>query len=308
MTRFSPDGALPAQARGAALALGNFDGVHLGHQAVLASARRAGAAIGAHLAAAVFEPHPRRVFQPDAPPFRLQSPAQRARALHAAGAVHVLEIRFDRALAQFTDSDFAREILAKRLGARHVSVGSDFRFGNKRMGDVASLTSLGASLGFSVDPVGEVAEAGARISSTAIRTAIAAGDMAAAAHMLTRPWAIEGVVARGFARGRGLGFPTANVALGDYLRPRLGVYAVRADLGDGVWRPGVASVGINPTVGALPEPVLEAHLFDFDADLYGRAIEVQLIAFLRAEQKFDGLDALKHQMAQDSEQARALLS
>ena len=168
------------------------------------------------------------------------------------------------------------------------------------------MTRLGDELGFSVEAVAPVG-GDDKVSSTGIREAIARGDMAAASEMLTRPWAIEGEVLTGFQRGRTLGFPTANVALGDYVRPRLGVYAVRVDVGDGVMLPGVASVGVNPTVGALPEPLLEAHLLDFSGDLYGRTIEVEMIAFLRDEAHFDSLGELKRQMTQDAINARRAL-
>lgn len=299
----APFSAIPDDARGTAIALGNFDGVHLGHQAVLSDAR----AHGARLGVATFRPHPRRFFQPDAPPFRLQSAGQRARALKALGVDEVFEIGFDAALARSTDEEFAQAVLHDALGARHVSVGADFHFGRKRMGDVETLKSFGRKLGFGVGVVAPVGEAGARYSSTAIRTAIAAGDMETAAAQLSRPWAIEGEVQRGFQRGRGFGFATANVALCDYQRPRLGIYAVRVRLGE-EWRDGVASVGVNPTVGALPDPVLEAHLFDFDAELYGQTIEVALIAFLRDEAHFADVDVLKAQMAKDLEAAKAALA
>ena len=299
---------VPDDARGAALALGNFDGVHLGHQAVLASARTAADALSAPVGVSVFEPHPRRVFHPDAAPFRLQSSAQRARALDAVGIDHLYEIAFTIELAQLSDEAFARDVLQRRLGARHVSVGADFRFGRARMGDVNALMHFGARMGFSTDAVTPVSSGGEKFSSTSIRGAIANGDMATAARLLTRPWAIEGEVQQGFQRGRTIGVPTANVGLRGYVRPKFGVYAVRVDIGDRVWRPGVASVGVNPTVGALPAPLLEAHVFDFDGDLYGRVVEVQMIAFLRAEAKFESMDAMARQIEADSAQARTLLS
>jgi riboflavin kinase/FMN adenylyltransferase len=297
---------IPNDARGAAIALGNFDGVHLGHQAVIASARAVAEARDVALGAAVFEPHPRRFFAPDAPPFRLQTNAQRARALAVCGVREVFEIGFDAAMAQSSDRIFAERVLAQTLGASHVSIGADFRFGKGRSGDAASLAAFGREFGFTVEAVAPVGD-GEKISSTSIRTAIAAGEMKSAASMLGRPWAIEGEVVRGFQRGADFGFPTANIALGDYVRPRLGIYAVRVDLGDGVLLPGAASVGVNPTVGALPEPVLEAHLFDFSGDLYGRTIEVELIDFLRAEAKFEDTAALKRQMTQDVIDARRAL-
>lgn len=309
MNEPTPHNAIPDDARGAAIALGNFDGVHLGHQAVIASARDVAHERCIPCGAAVFEPHPRRYFQPDAPPFRLQSNTQRARALGEFGVSDVFELGFDAAMAQTSDHDFAERVLRGALGAMHVSVGADFRFGRGRGGDVASLTRLGESFGFTVAGVAPVAyEDGEKVSSSAIRAAIAAGDMARAAALLTRPWAIEGVVQKGFQRGAGFGFPTANVALGDYVRPRLGIYAARIDLGDGVLLPGVASVGVNPTVGALPAPLLEAHLFDFSGDLYGKSIEVELAAFLRDEAKFDDTNALRRQMTQDVIDARAALA
>lgn len=308
MRTLGPDASIPTDARGAAIALGNFDGVHLGHQAVIASARRAAEAHGAALGAALFEPHPRRFFQPDAAPFRLQSQKQRARALAEQGVREVFEIGFDQALSQSSDRDFAEHVLKDILGASHVSVGADFRFGRGRMGDAAALEQLGREFGFTVEAVAPVTTGGAPVSSSSIRAAIAAGDMGAAAQSLTRPWAIEGEVRRGFERGRGFGFPTANLSLGDYVRPRLGIYAVRVDIGDGPWRPGVASVGVNPTVGALPEPVLEAHLLDFEGDLYGAVIEVQLATFLRDEAHFDTIEALRLQMRQDVIDARTALA
>jgi riboflavin kinase / FMN adenylyltransferase len=303
-----PKPSLPADARGAAIALGNFDGVHRGHQAVVASARAIAEERSIPLGAAVFEPHPRRFFRPDLPPFRLQTNRQRARALGDIGVTEVFEIGFDEALSKSTDREFAERILRDLLGAAHISTGPDFRFGKDRMGDLSSLAALGAEFGFTVAAAQVVEDNGERVSSTTIRDAIAAGDMERAADLLTRPWAIEGEVLRGFQRGRGLGFPTANLSLGDYVRPRLGIYAVRVDLGDGVLLPGAASVGVNPTVGALPEPVLEAHLFDFSGDLYGKTIEVELAAFLRDEAKFDDVNALKRQMTQDVIDARVALA
>jgi len=307
MRTLGPSMSVPDDARGAAIALGNFDGVHRGHQAVIASARAAAEAHGAALGVAVFEPHPRRFFNPAAPSFRLQSAAQRARALGELGVQEVFEIGFDAGLSQSSDRAFAEAVLARALGVSHVSVGADFRFGRGRMGDAETLKALGAELGFSVAAVAPVSGADGKVSSTTIRAAIAAGEMDAAAAMLTRPWAVEGDVLRGFQRGAGFGFPTANLALGDYVRPRFGVYAARIDTGDGVLLPGVASVGVNPTVGALPAPVLEAHLFDFSGDLYGRVLEVELIAFLRDEAKFDTTAALKAQMTQDAIAARRAL-
>ncbi len=309
MTHFSADAEIPAHARGAALAFGKFDGVHVGHQALLKAVSAVAQARGVATGAAVLEPHPRRVFEPDARPFLLQNSRQRARALAATGAGAVFDIHFDRDVSTWSDWEFCERVFAQRLGASHVGVGAGFRFGAGRKGDAASLKAAGEKLGFTAEAIAEVdAGGGEKVSSTAIREAIARGDMSDATRMLGRPWAIEGEVKRGFARGRGLGFATANVPLGDYQRPKLGVYAVRADLGDGVWRAGVASVGVNPTFGALSEPLLEAHLFDFDADLYGRTIEVQLVAHLRDEATFESAEAMTRQIEADAAQARALLS
>jgi riboflavin kinase/FMN adenylyltransferase len=296
----------PAPRQGAAIALGNLDGVHLGHQAVLAAARTPGLA----LAAAIFEPHPRRLFQPDAPPFRLQSPAQRARALSSLGVEILYQIGFDRALAGLTDAAFCEAILKDRLGAALAAVGEDFCFGKGRMGDAAALQRHGQRLGFEARIAAPVEDAASRgkVSSTAIREALGAGDPAAAARLLSRPFAIEGAVGPGAQRGRTIGFPTANIALGEYVRPRFGVYAVQIDVGDGVARPGVANLGVKPTVGGAPEPLLEAHLFDFTGDLYGRRVEVALIGFLREERRFDGLPALLAQIKADAAHARQILS
>lgn len=306
MPTLAPSSTIPHDARGAAIALGNFDGVHAGHQAVISSAKAVAEQRGAALGVAVFEPHPRRFFKPDTPPFRLQSARQRARALSEVGVQEVFEIGFDAALAGSTDREFAERVLRDLLGVAHVSIGADFRFGKGRCGDAASLSALGQELGFTVDAVAPVGGE-QKVSSSGIRAAVGNGDMAAARLALTRPWAIEDEVQRGFQRGRTLGMPTANIALGEYVRPRFGVYAVRVDIGDGPWMPGVASVGVNPTVGALPEPLLEAHLFDFSGDLYGRTIEVELIAFLRDEAKFESLGELKRQMTQDVIDARRAL-
>jgi riboflavin kinase/FMN adenylyltransferase len=260
------------------------------------------------LAAAVFEPHPRQFFQREPTPFRLQSPGQRVRALSALGVQIVFQIAFDATLAALTDEQFAARELAARIGAAHVSVGADFTFGKGRMGDAQSLVTFGAKNGFSVSvaPVlnGDNSE---KISSSTIRAALSEGRMEEAATLLTRPWAIEGIVLPGAARGRGIGFPTANLSLGIYQRPRFGVYAVRVDTGAGALAPGVANIGVRPTVGGAEEPLLEAHLFDFDGDLYGRRVEVELARFLRAEQKFENLDALKMQIALDADAAKAAL-
>jgi riboflavin kinase / FMN adenylyltransferase len=307
MDIFSAQVRLHDEARLASIALGNFDGVHLGHQAVLAAATS-----GAHdhlVAAAVFEPHPRRFLKPDSAPFRLQTSRQRARALEACGAQALFEIPFDEALSQMSDEAFARGIISERIGAARVAVGVDFRFGHDRIGDAASLMRYGARYGFDVEIVDAVDDGHHpdKVSSTTIRAALHAGDVAEAARLLGRPWAIEGEVITGMQRARGIGFATANVALGDYLRPLFGVYATLTEVGDGVWRAGVSNCGVKPTVGGVPEPLLETHIFDFGGDLYGKTIETQLTAFIRAERKFESFEALTAQIAEDAKAARGLL-
>jgi riboflavin kinase/FMN adenylyltransferase len=306
MRTFASGDPTPPGARGVAVALGNFDGVHLGHQAVV----RAAAAQSLPLSAAVFEPHPRRYFQPDAPPFRLQSQGQRARALEALGVQILHVLAFDRAMADRGDAEFAREILVDRIGAAHVAVGFDFRFGHDRVGDAARLQALGAQYGFSVEVVDAVDDSrhAGKVSSSEIRAAVQAGDADRAASLLGRPWAIEGAVIDGFKRARGIGFPTANVGLADYVRPRFGVYATRTDTGDGVWRAGVSNIGVKPTVGGVSEPLVETHVFDWSGHLYGRTVETQVLKFLRPEQKFESFEALTAQIAQDADEARAVLA
>jgi riboflavin kinase / FMN adenylyltransferase len=299
---------LPDTARGAVAALGNFDGVHLGHQAVMAQAADLARTLDAPAAAAVFTPHPRRVFQPESEPFALMNDIQRVRALGQAGAALVHHIPFDRALAAMTPERFVAEVLDEGLGLKGVVTGADFCFGKDRAGNAKVLKALGAARGLTVaiaDPVTATAQAG-KISSSDVRQALRDGDPERAAALLGRPFAIEGKVAEGDRRGRTLGFPTANVALDAYVRPAFGVYAVRVDLGGADAVPGVANIGCRPTVDGA-EARLEVHLFDVNADLYGRVISCALIAFLRAEQRFDGLETLKAQIAKDCETARRKL-
>ena len=308
MDAVSASTRLPDDARGASIALGNFDGVHLGHQAVIAAAR-AGAR-GRRVAAAVFEPHPRRFFQPDSLPFRLQTSGQRARALADAGVDLIIEIAFDAALSQMTDEAFAKDILVDRLGVARVAIGFDFRFGRGRMGDAAALKRLGETYGFEVEVVDAVDDGHdpEKVSSTAIRAALQAGEMDEAARLLGRPWAIEGAVITGMQRARTIGFPTANVALGDYVQPKFGVYATLTDLGDGAWLPGVSNCGVKPTITDTKEPLLETNVFDVAVDLYGRKIETRLMHFLRPEQKFDSFEALTTQIAEDGKAARTFFA
>lgn len=299
---------LPDVARGSVAALGNFDGVHRGHRAVIETACAFAKSLEAPCAAAVFTPHPRQVFAPDGPPFLLMSDAQRVRALKAAGAEAVFHIPFSKDMAAMTPEAFVREVLAEGLGLRGVVTGADFCFGKDRSGNAEALKALGAQYGVAVKIADAVnlEDASGKISSTNVRNALRAGDAKTAAALLERPFAIEGEVSQGDQRGRLLGFPTANIALGDYLRPKFGVYAVRAHLPSGQSVPGVANLGSRPTVEGT-EARLEAHLFDFSGDLYGQVLEVELIDFIRPEQKFDGLDALTAQIAADSATARELL-
>ncbi|MCH8488502.1 MAG: bifunctional riboflavin kinase/FAD synthetase [Oceanicaulis sp.] len=299
---------LPDTARGAVAALGNFDGVHLGHQAVMGEAAALARELGAPAGAAVFSPHPRRVFQPEGEPFALMSDAQRVRALSDAGARLVHHIPFDRALAAMTPDRFVAEVLDEGLGLKGVVTGADFCFGKDRAGNAQILKALGAARGLAV-AIAEPVSAGAhdgKVSSSDVRHALRDGDPGRAAALMGRPFTIEGGVVEGDRRGRTLGFPTANVALGDYVRPALGVYAVRVDLGGGEAVPGVANIGRRPTVDGT-QARLEAHLFDVSADLYGRVISCALIDFLRPERRFDGLDALKSQITADCQAARKRL-
>ena len=294
--------------RGAAVALGNFDGVHRGHRRVIADAARAAGALKVPLAVISFDPHPRRVFQPDAEPFRLMTLDQQARALDGLGVDLFYVLPFDETLAHFDDEEFARKVLVEGLGARHVAAGFDITFGFGRTGDPLALQRYGQRYGFSVsiaEGLGD-AEAG-KYSSSAVRAALKAGHPERAAQILGRPFAIEGVVVEGQHLGRQLGFPTANIAAGDYVRPKLGTYATRTRLADGREIPGVANFGENPATG-LVDARLEVWLFDFDEDLYGQTLENDLIAFLRPEMMFDGLEPLIAQIKLDAAWARALLT
>lgn len=290
------------------VALGNFDGVHRGHQAVLAGAAQMAERLNAPMAALVFSPHPRLFFRPEDPPFQLMSESGRADALAEQGVQWVFEAPFNAALSQMEAEAFVQTVLVEGLGVRGVAAGFNYHFGKDRGGNAAVLAELAARHGFAVEVSAAEAVAGVRCSSSAIRTALQDGDLTMAEGMLTRPWAIDGVVAQGDQRGRLLGFPTANVPLGDFVRPRFGVYAVEVQMeAGGPWRAGVANIGKRPTVGGTQERV-EAHIFDFAADLYGRCVAVRLRAFIRDEEKFDGLEALKAQIALDAAQARALLA
>jgi riboflavin kinase/FMN adenylyltransferase len=307
MQRLTLAGGVPDNLRGSIVALGNFDGFHLGHQAVVGRAVARGFHERRPVIVATFDPHPVRLFKPDVPPFRLSTLDQRQELFAHAGADAMLVFEFDAALAAMDADSFVAEILAERLGAAGVVTGDDFSFGKGRTGDVALLKRVGETHGVAAEAVSQILVDGVRVSSGRVRDALIAGDTATATHMLSRPYAIEGVVQPGDKRGRELGYPTANVVLGDYQRPRYGIYAVRVMLDDGSEHPGVASLGVRPTFEP-PTELLEAHLFDLDRDLYGRTIEVALHAFIRDERKFDSVDALVAQMRGDEAAARRLLS
>jgi riboflavin kinase/FMN adenylyltransferase len=292
--------------RGAAVALGNFDGVHKGHQQVIAGAARAARKVGAPLAVITFDPHPRRLFHPDEPAFRLMTTDQQARALADLGVDLLYVLNFDFEMANFSDRAFAEHVLHEGLGVRHVAVGFDISFGKGRTGSPRAMADYGAELGFSVSVAEAAGEGAEKYSSTAVRAALRDGHPEAAAAILGRPFAIEGVVRRGQQLGRQLGFPTANVFMVDYVVPRLGVYATRTRLPDGRLVPGVANIGKNPTTGEV-ETRLEVWLFDFDEDLYGQVIETRLIAFLRPEEKFGSIDLMVEQIRRDEQSARGIL-
>jgi len=297
---------VPAPWRGGAVALGNFDGVHRGHQALLARAAEEARPLGAPVVALTFEPHPRRFFVADTGPFRLTLPPAKTRLLGQYGVQAVLAQRFDQAFAALSAEAFIADVLRNGLGARHVVCGYDFTFGARRGGNVEFLRAAGAAQGFGVTVLDPVMREGEIYSSTRIREALRAGMVGEAAELLGHPWEIEGTVELGDQRGRTIGFPTANVALGEHLRPRFGVYAVRA-LVDGVWRNAVANLGKRPTFGKLQEN-FEVHLFDFAGDLYGETLRVALVDFIRPEMKFAGLDQLKAQIAADGAAARTILA
>ena len=298
---------LDAAEKGAAVALGNFDGVHRGHQRVIAQAAKAAMAAKAPLGVISFEPHPRQIFQPDAPAFRIMKTDQQARALAALGVDIFYVLPFDREMAGLTDREFVSDVLVAGLGVRHVAVGFDISFGKGRTGSPELMARYGEEYGFTVSVAEALGDGQAKYSSTGVREALREGRPQDATAILGRPFAIEGVVERGCQLGRTLGFPTANVALTDYVTPRFGVYATRTRLPDGREIAGVANIGVNPTVPGEIAPRLEVWLFDFDEDLYDQVIETDLIAFLRPEEKFSGLEPMVEQIRRDAAQARALL-
>ena len=299
---------LPEPLRGAVIALGNFDGFHLGHQAVAREAIEWARAEGRPSIIATFDPHPVRLFKPDVPPFRLTTLEQRQELYLAAGATAMLVFHFDAELAGTSAEDFVRVLLAERLGAAGVVTGEDFTFGKGRAGDRALLETLGREAGIAARAVAPVMDGGAPVSSSRVRDALRAGDPQEAARLLTRPFAIRGVVEHGDKRGREIGYPTANLAIEHYLRPKFGIYAVTGRvLATGEELTGAANIGVRPQFEP-PKELLEPHFFDFAGDLYGQEIEVAFHHFLRPEGKFDTLDALVAQMDADCRKARGLLA
>jgi riboflavin kinase/FMN adenylyltransferase len=297
--------AIPPDARGATVALGNFDGVHLGHHSVIRAAHAARPDLP--LAALTFEPHPREVFRPDDPPFRLTLSAERADALAGLGVAILYELPFYREFSMMSAEDFVARVLHQGIGARHLTCGQDFAFGHRRGGDTGFLARRAEALGMGLTLVPPVTDGEGPLSSTRIRRVLQDGYPERATAELGRPWTIRGLVVHGDKRGRTIGFPTANVPLGRHLEPARGVYAVRARLADGTCHKGVANIGRRPTVSAEPESRLEVHVFDYDGDLYGQEITVALLSYIRAEVRFSGLDALKAQIATDAAEARRLL-
>lgn len=305
---------LPAEARGSAVAVGNFDGVHRGHEAVIREAGALAKAAGVPWSVLTFEPHPRSVFRPDDPPFRLTPFRAKARLIEALGVDELFVLSFDKAFSQRSAEDFVNSVLVDGLDAGHVVAGYDFVFGHGRKGNCETLLQMGQQKGFDFTAVHAVLdEAGEVFSSTRVRDALSGGNPKLATRLLGRPFEVEGHVAHGDQRGGGIGFPTANLPLDDYTQPKFGVYAVRVglldakDAGKLTWHDGAANLGVRPTVGC-DGPLLEAHLFDFDGNLYGKHIRVQLLDYLRPEKKFDGLDALKAQIAADCGLARERLT
>jgi len=296
---------LPDQARGTTVALGNFDGVHLGHTHLVRTAHAARP--DARLAVLTFEPHPREFFRPDDPPFRLTLAADRAAALAELGVTLLYELPFDDAFSHLTAEEFVRDILHGGIGAAHLACGPDFAFGHRRGGDAAFLASRAEALGMGLTIVPKLADPQGPLSSTRIRRALQDGYPERATAELGRNWAVTGLVAEGQRLGRTIGFPTANLRLGRRLEPARGVYAVTVRTPDGTTHRGVANIGRRPTVNEGPESRLEVHIFDFAGDLYGQEIMVALHAYLRNEVKFAGLDALRAQIAQDAAEARRLL-
>lgn len=303
--------SVPADARGAVVTIGNFDGLHRGHQAVIAAARTHAQAEGRPLALMTFHPHPRLYFRPDDAPFRLTPFRAKVRTIAALGIDILYAWRFDAKMAGITAEAFIDDVLFRGVGASHVVVGHDFAFGKGRRGNVDLLREHGRTLGFAVTVVAPAKDAADEIySSSVIRQYLHDGEPRRAAALLGRLWEMEGRVLAGDQRGRTIGFPTANIDPADYLRPARGVYAVRAGLAEGGqtrWFDAVANLGVRPTVDGQ-RLLLETHLFDFSGDLYGKHLRVALVERLRPERKFESFAALQQQIAADCADARAILA
>lgn len=297
--------------KGGVVALGNFDGVHLGHQAVIGAAEAIAHERKIPCGVMTFEPHPRLLFKPEADTFRLTPPAVKARLIERLGVDYMVLQDFNREFAALTADEFVARVLLGGLGIRHVVIGYDYQFGAKRSGSAETLRAAGLKEGFGVTCVGPIsAEDGNVYSSTRMREALRHGRLKEASAILGRSWEIEGLVEKGDQRGRLLGFPTANIRLDDYMHPAFGVYAVRVTLGEGEDARcfgGVANIGLRPTFDKK-DALIETHLFDFSGDLYGKTLRVSFVEFLRSEQKFDGVETLQEQIAADCQAARAILA
>ena len=302
---------LPESARGSVVAIGNFDGIHRGHQAIIGVAGRLARSMGAPLAVLTFEPHPRSFFRPDIPPFRLTPFRLKARLIESLGVDELFVLNFDETLSKLTAERFASDVLVGGLGIRHAVVGDNFAFGHKRGGNAGTLTAVGDEAGFGVTCLTRVRGPAEEIySSTRIRDYLQAGDPTRAALLLGRYWEIEGRVQPGDRRGRALGYPTANLSLDGFLEPARGVYAVRAGIDRGQeiqWHDGVANLGVRPVFDGKTL-LLETHLFDFSADIYGQHLRVALVDHLRPEIKFESVTRLIAEIAEDCRRARVILA
>ena len=306
MNRFDSRQPLPEPFRDAIIALGNFDGFHRGHQAVVGEAVRWARAEGRRALVATFDPHPKRFFVPDAPWFRLTTLDQREDLFAAAGADAMVMIHFDAQVAAMTGEQWVGDMLHRQFGAAGVVTGEDFTFGKGRSATADLLGQLGAAYGIAARTAPAVFDGDQPVSSTRIRAALQAGDCATATRLLSRPFAIRGTVQHGDKLGRTIGFPTANLPLDHYLRPRYGIYAVKGRLPDGKIYNGAANLGVRPSFDP-PKELLEPYFFGWSGDLYGQDIEVELHHFLRPEAKYDGIEALTAAIAADCERAKALL-
>lgn len=306
MERLDSGSAVPPHLRGAIVALGNFDGFHLGHQAVAGRAVEWAKAEGRPAIIATFDPHPVRHFFPNLPPFRLTTLDQRQRIFGEAGADAMLVFHFDDKLAATSAEAFVQSLIDD-YHAAGVVTGTDFTFGKGRGGNVGLLTQKGQSLGLRTEAVEPVLLDGEIVSSSRIREALQTGDCATAAQLMTRPFAVEGMVQHGDKVGSGIGYPTANIDMGKYLRPAYGIYAIRGCLPGGRIVDGVANLGIRPMFEP-PKELLEPYFFDFSEDLYGQTVEIEFIQYLRPEAKFDSIEELTAQIARDCEHARQILA